>query len=176
MIVPIVHGKICGSNKEIGGGYVGGIAGYNYDTGNIRNCGNFAEIITETEEYENNGGAGYAGGITSTNIGVVEKCYNAGKINGFTNREVLNLGGIIGGNYNIVSQCFNIGEIEIDNIRENDLVGGIIARNFVKEATNLITECMYNNKGINGMGNIDDFTGVIYDSTLNLEKIKQYIE
>ena len=175
MTIVIAHGKICGINKEIGGGYVGGIVGYNYDTGIIKNCGNFAEIMTGTEEYEKLGGAGYVGGITSINKGVVEKCYNIGKIKAFSNREVLNGGGIIGGNYNRVNQCFNIGKLEID-IKENDYFGGIIARNFAEKVTSLVTECKYNNSGINGIGNYDNFEGVIYDSTLNLEKILQYIE
>lgn len=174
MIIVVVHGRICGINKEIGGGYVGGIAGYNYDTGIIKNCGNFAEVITETEEYEN-GGAGYTGGITSINKNIVEKCYNAGKIKASSNREVLNVGGIIGGNYNIVNQCFNIGELEM--VPNNDrYIGGIIARNFAESYMNLISGCMYNNEEVNGIGNLEDFEGIIYDSTLNLDKIKQYIK
>ncbi len=173
MKIVLVHGKICGSNKAIGGGYVGGIAGYNYDTGIIRNCGNFAEITTKTEEYESNGGAGYSGGITSTNKGIVEKCYNVGKIKAFSNREVLTVGGIIGGNYNTVNQCFNIGELEIDN-NKNDYIGGIIGKNFVENIT--VSECMYNNNGINGIGNIDNFEGSIYDNTLNLERIKHFLK
>ena len=40
----------------------------------------------------------------------------------------------------------------------------------------LISGCMYNNEGVSGIGELDDFAGVIYDGTLNLEKIKQYIE
>ena len=106
LIIVIVHGKICGTNKEIGGAYVGGI---------------------------------------------------------------------IGGNYNIVNQCFNIGELEIV-LSENDYVGGIIAKNFAEDYMSLISGCMYNNEGVSGIGELDDFAGVIYDGTLNLEKIKQYIE
>lgn len=151
------------------------MVGYNYETGTITNCVNYSEVIAGTVEYDAaNGGADYAGGITSANKGTVEKCYNTGKVQAASNRNVTNAAGIIGGNYNIVNLCFNIGEIEV-NAKGKFYIGGIIAKNFT-EVTNVITNCIYNNQQINGIGNLDDFEGVTRDLSLNLDKIKQYIK
>ena len=151
------------------------MVGYNYETGTITNCVNYSEVIAGTVEYDfASGGADYAGGITSTNKGTVEKCYNTGKVKATSNRTVSNAAGIIGGNYNIVNLCFNIGEIESNN-KSIFYIGGIIAKNFT-EVTNVITNCIYNNQQINGIGNLDDFEGVTRDLSLDLDKIKQYIK
>ena len=70
--------------------------------------------------------------------------------------------------------CFNIGVVEAKDIG-SFYIGGIIARNF-SESTNVITNCSYNNQQINGIGNLEDFEGITRDLTLDLDKIKQYIE
>jgi hypothetical protein len=83
------------SNAQRGSG---GIAGVNYVSSYsdksqiIRNCYNIGEVITTSTA---GGGHGQAGGITSTNEGIVDNCFNFGIV---TAPQGANFGDIVGVN------------------------------------------------------------------------------
>lgn len=148
--------------------------GYNYDTGMVSDCGNYCNICSTTEEYGQNGGAGYSGGITSANKGKVEKCYNIGEINGYSDRESIFIGGIVGQNLSTITFCYNIGNLLTN--QDRNYVGGIIGNNLNDEA--LIAECVYNNFNILGIGkeNEENIEGITYDSTLDFKRIMELLK
>ena len=89
----------------IGGKYVGAIVGYN--EGNITNCGNEANILSEyNDEKETNT---YIGGIAGYNFnGNIDGCYNKGNIN--ANKS--STGGITAKSENgEIKNCYNIATI-----------------------------------------------------------------
>lgn len=116
-----LKGTIIGKNN-----YTGGIVGYNYKNGVIKNC-RFDGNIT----FDGTGTSPSVGGIVGTNLGMVTECSNYGEINATKGYRV---GGVIGSNSSesSITKCFNYG-----SILGNEFVGGIVGES--KKA--LISSC-----------------------------------
>ena len=80
--------------------YVGGISGDSYNSASILNCINLADISL-TLNCDNISSYSYIGGITGSNVGNLEECFNYGSINSesigtFESTSKLYMGGICG--------------------------------------------------------------------------------
>jgi hypothetical protein len=103
--------------------YVGGIAGLNYEGGQILSCSNRAKISGKESSF--------LGGIAGYNYGGrIRDSYNAAKVTG-----TAHVGGIVGVNRSggIVAGCYNVGTIEAE-----EQIGAVAGLN---EAT--VTNCYY---------------------------------
>lgn len=119
--VQIFSGSI--TSNLTAGAYVGGIAGINFEKGQIVACSNRARVSAKESAY--------VGGIAGYNYGGrVHDCYNAAKISG-----TANVGGLVGVNRDSgsISGSYNVGTIEGDTA-----TGAIAGTNEAK-----ITNCYY---------------------------------
>ena len=162
-----------------GGKYVGAIVGYN--EGNIRNCGNEANIFYENNDEEETNPC--IGGIAGYNLnGHINGCYNKGNVysikwstagiigksengeikNCYNNASVTSkgeTGGICGAAINtIVYNIYNSGNI----IATSPGNGGIIG----KEFDNSVIKNAYNIEQIQGGGNTGGIAGSVRNSIL----------
>ena len=102
-------GGVCGYNNNSGtitncyntgtvsgSGTAGGVCGYNNNSGTITNCYNTGTVS-----------GGYAGGVCGYNNGTITNCYNTGTVSG---RDV---GGVCGYNDNsgTITNCYNTGAV-----------------------------------------------------------------
>ena len=141
-IAGVNYGRISNcsfAGKVSGNGEIGGIAGVNEETGEIRGCENSAAIV----------GNHSAGGITGNNKGILNNCTNSGTVNtsgtevtygldDFTaeNLEQINstsnvaahtdTGGIAGISSGKIYYCSNEGTIGYQHVGYN--TGGIVGR------------------------------------------------
>lgn len=116
-------GKVCNltlANMNISGALrIGGIAGIVKETGTVLNC-------TVTGTLSGYSQSTYAGGITATNLGIIQGCRFSGTVRG-----VSYLGGIAGqnqGNYAHIIACSAEGSIEGSGTN-NRINGGIVGGN-----------------------------------------------
>lgn len=119
--VNIASGEISSTLEQ--SAFIGGIAGFSYDAGQIISCSNRARI---------NARSAYAGGIVGYNYGgKIRDCYNAAKITADGS-----VGGIVGVNRQnaSVAGCYNVGTIEGDATSAGSVAG-------VNEAS--IANCYY---------------------------------
>lgn len=169
-----VSGIISGKHLDIGGAYIGGIVGINnQNSGNITFCSSNVDIESTSIKFEQNGGSEYGGGICGFNHGTIEKCYNLGDINVYSDRAVSTAGGICGRNSSRVLNCYNLGDV---NATANISYAGAITG--YNETNGIVNNCMYNNNSIEGVAlNEENGTikNVIKDESLNEEKILQLI-
>lgn len=134
------------------GNNVGGIVGYASNS-TIENCSNSGEVI----------GNYYVGGIAGFSYGIIDKCYNAGKVTA-TNGGV---GGIVGDASKIeISNCYNAGEI---SSQKNGYAGGIcgMVSNYSYAVANI-----YNCYNIGKINNEGDYTGGIIGEYGSTDSIK----
>ena len=119
-------GLLCGENSGIlrnctvGGTLsaqtdVGGIAGYNGETGQIVNCISQTHVTAVTN----------GGGIVGQNLGAVSGCINTGVLNDDPAQTVpTSIGGIAGLSRGTVTDCTNEGPVGYDHLGYN--MGGIV--------------------------------------------------
>ena len=126
-----------------GGGYAGGVCGYN-DDGAITNCYNSGTVSGDSST------GWFVGGVCGGNYGTITKCYNTGAVSGgeFSNY----VGGVCGYNYfsGIISDCYNTGAVSVGD--NGDYVGGLCGDN-----ENIIVNCY--NTGTVSVGNNGDYVG-----------------
>lgn len=93
---------------------VGGIVGFNCETGIVESCVSAVKVHGTTN----------SGGIVGNNEGIVRLCTNKGEINTSSDQEVpSNVGGIAGLSRGVIQQCQNNGKIGYDHLGYN--IGGI---------------------------------------------------
>ena len=108
-----------------GSNYIGGICGYNYKTGTIRNCyseANLTGVVANKSGFD-------IGGVVGKNNGTVENCYNTGNVVG--NKWV---GGVCGYNDGTNNNCYNTGKVT-----GTSYVGGVCGQN----DKGTLTNCYY---------------------------------
>ena len=108
-----------------GSNYIGGICGYNYKTGTIRNCyseANLTGVVANKSGFD-------IGGVVGKNNGTVENCYNTGNVVG--NKWV---GGVCGYNDGTNNNCYNTGKVT-----GTSDVGGVCGQN----DKGALTNCYY---------------------------------
>jgi len=159
----IVGGTIQGSY------YVGGMAGYIGNNGQIINCFNTAAVTASGSVgglvgcIENGqiigcyntgavSGGNQTGGVSGTVGfgGVVENCYNTGAVSGGS--QTGGVAGAMGGNGptdvgNQILNCYNAGAVNGDGSN----IGGVLGR-INNDGTNTITGCYYDNVTCNKLG------------------------
>ena len=123
--------------------YVGGIAGYNNNSGTIIHCYN-----TGTINATSTSSTAYAGGITGYNYSsTISNCYNAGNINAASTSSTAYAGGITGVSHtsSTISDCYNIGNVDTTTVSTatNTDAGGITGCNY----SSIISNC-YNTGNI----------------------------
>ena len=149
-----------------GGGYVGGIAGWN--CGNITNCNNMSTIF----------GTDIVGGVAGSGDGTITNCSNKSTINGTTQ-----VGGVVGKGAGTITNCHNTGDVigteKVGGVAGNTLgspvietcyntgsvigmqkVGGVVGLNI-----NIIRNC-YNTgvvKGNSYVGGVNGYNGGVRD-------------
>lgn len=130
-----INGKCC----------LGGIAGYNRETGTIQNCQNVGYVAGFTDDDGENE---FVGGIVGKNNGVANGCGNTGNVSG--NEEV---GGVAGENKGNVTKCRNTGDVS-----GNQDIGGVIGCNFGT------IELSYNAGDVDGKNYVGGVEGsTVYD-------------
>ncbi|MGM9936204.1 MAG: GLUG motif-containing protein, partial [Candidatus Ornithomonoglobus sp.] len=125
-----------------GGGYVGGVCGYNYQ-GNIIDCYNTGTV---------SGTDACAGGVCGYNDyeSTITNCYNSGEVSG-----VYEVGGVCGMNENAtITNCYNSGEVS-----GLDFVGGVCGYN---DYESTITNCYYDSDKYSGNA-VGDNSGTVTD-------------
>ena len=159
----------------IGDTNVGGIAGSNAETGEIRRCKNAGVVLGDHS----------AGGITGSNDGTLNNCGNSGKINTYStevtyelddfsaeNLEKLNstsnvaahtdTGGIAGISGGKIYFCVNTGDIGYEHVGYN--IGGIVGRlhqGYIQSCTN--NGHVLGRKDVGGMvGQMEPFLEIQY--------------
>ena len=159
----------------IGDTNVGGIAGSNAETGEIRRCKNAGVILGDHS----------AGGIAGSNDGTLNNCGNSGKINTYStevtydlddfsvdNLEKLNstsnvaahtdTGGIAGISGGKIYFCVNTGDIGYEHVGYN--IGGIVGRlhqGYIQSCTN--NGHVLGRKDVGGMaGQMEPFLEIQY--------------
>ena len=159
----------------IGDTNVGGIAGSNAETGEIRRCKNAGVILGDHS----------AGGIAGSNDGILNNCGNSGKINTYStevtydlddfsvdNLEKLNstsnvaahtdTGGIAGVSGGKIYFCVNTGDIGYEHVGYN--IGGIVGRlhqGYLQSCTN--NGHVLGRKDVGGMaGQMEPFLEIQY--------------
>lgn len=177
-IVGVNYGRIANcsfAGKVSGNGEIGGIAGVNEETGEIRGCKNSAAIT----------GNHSAGGITGNNKGILNNCTNSGTVNtsgaevtygldDFTaeNLEQINstsnvaahtdTGGIAGISSGKIYYCSNEGTIGYQHVGYN--TGGIVGRlhqGYLQNCTN--SGYVLGRKDVGGIvGQMEPFLEVQY--------------
>ena len=102
-----------------GSNYIGGICGYNYKTGTIRNCyseANLTGVVANKSGFD-------IGGVVGKNNGTVENCYNTGKVTGTSY-----VGDVCGQNdKGTLTNCYYLADSETNN---NDGTFGKTAEQF----------------------------------------------
>lgn len=137
--------KDCKNTGSVRGiGTIGGVCGYNEESGIIENSFNEGTVSVTVDDAEN------VGGVCGYNSGTIKSCYNTASVSGR-----YNVGGVCGYNYDgTITNCFNKGTVS----GTGDYVGGVCGIN-----RNGITNCYYlsgtvpNGKG--GIGGKDDENG-----------------
>ena len=133
--------SVSGSVK--GNDYVGGVVGYN--SGTVTNCA-FTGSVS---------GNNYVGGVVGYNgSGIVENCYNIGKVTGSADSS--NVGGVVGQNRgsSSVTNCYNTGEVS-----GNRSVGGVVGDNRGSiSASASVTNC-YNTGKVTGSSSVGGVVG-----------------
>lgn len=120
----VIHDVILDDIYVYGSRYIGGVVGYNAQTGTVRNC------RVNGGEVRSDGGLKeiYAGGICGYNAGAVEgTLYNGADVNISNGNKNVNIGGLIGCSsvFLALTGCENRGEITGDRGFYN-YVGGLI--------------------------------------------------
>jgi len=80
--------------------------------GTVENIGIDGGSIIYGSDY------GFVGGVAGINYGMVQYCYNAGKVNGYI------VGGVAGANFGMIQYCSNIGDIS-----GSSSIGGVAGSN-----------------------------------------------
>ena len=108
-------------NKILGNGYLGGVAGY---AGNVKNCKNNGQVISEGTILEDDVNKYCVGGIVGYCNGIIG-CQNDANIN--VTLEGRGVGGVAGEIYctNSIEDNANTGEVKAQNCTN---VGGIVGR------------------------------------------------
>ena len=151
----------------------GGIVGQiNVPDGQVKKCGNSAEIAV-------NGERNYVGGIVGSINGDTTKVtmsYNTGKIIVNGNNDIFTrCGGVAGTNASgFIEHCYNIGEV-IGN--EGIKIGGILG---FLEKNGTIINCQYSNKDILGTGILtheqEEANSIIRKESLTINEILNILE
>ena len=82
-------GNVLGTGEK-----VGGVCGYNDDSGSIKNCYNTGAVV----------GTNYVGGICAQNENTIENCYNTGTVSG----SGYLVGGACGDIYGTMTNCYSL--------------------------------------------------------------------
>lgn len=86
----------CVSDVAVKSGHnVGGVVGWNRDTGTITNCTNNGTITGTSNDV-------FVGGVVGTNCGTVQNCTNNGTV-----EDATYAGGVVGVNFGTVSDSYN---------------------------------------------------------------------
>ena len=122
----VIHDVILDDIYVYGSRYIGGVVGYNAQTGTIRNC------RVNGGEVRSDGGLKeiYAGGICGYNAGgaVEGTLYNGADVNISNGSRVVNIGGLIGFSsvFLALTGCENRGKITASDNCSYNCVGGLI--------------------------------------------------
>ncbi len=122
----VIHDVILDDIYVYGSRYIGGVVGYNAQTGTVRNCRvNGGEVCSDGGLKEI-----YAGGICGYNAGgaVEGTLYNSADINISNGKQYVNIGGLIGYSsvFLALTGCENRGEITSCGYESYSYVGGLI--------------------------------------------------
>lgn len=109
--------KNCSVTVDITGPkYVGGLIGINKET--VSHCQVFVNAVNASTYY------GCFGGLTATNIGVIDNCYTSGEI--LIEGSISYIGGIVGHNSGFIINCYS----NVSLISANSYcVGGLTGKN-----------------------------------------------
>ena len=161
--------------KIIGFSQTGGVVGSNYQDATISAC-SFTGNTVKTTNFLSGGiaghnmglvercfasgnveGSGQTGGVAGDNTtsGTIQDCYSTAKVTGWSNTSCF--GGIVGYNYSTVIRCYATGEIE-DTGYGN--VGGIVGDNGSDIATGTVSSCVALNPSIKGKLNAGRIIGI----------------
>lgn len=121
----VIHDVILDDIYVYGSRYIGGVVGYNAQTGTVRNC------RVNGGEVRSDGGLKeiYAGGICGYNAGAVEgTLYNGADVNISNGNKNVNIGGLIGCSsvFLALTGCENRGKIISNGYDCHSYVGGLI--------------------------------------------------
>ncbi len=132
-----VYGNISSEGVGSAKSWIGGICGNCYI---VKNCYN-AATITCTGNSSN-----IAGGISgnSTNNGVINNCYNRGKINLVNVSSLGYIGGVLGcaGSSTLVKDCYNLGDIVASGRFDGGFyLGGVVGLGYGVSLNNCHNSC-----------------------------------
>ena len=159
-------GGVCGYNDDTGtfsncynsgnvsgNSRVGGVCGENSGTGTFFNCYNSGNVKGTGESYS------YIGGVCGYNddTGTFSNCYNSGTVSG-TGESYSYIGGVCGYNFRSTgafSNCYNSGTVS--GTGESSIIGGVCGYNF--RSTGAFSNC-YNSGTVSGTGETSIIGGV----------------
>lgn len=122
----------CVSDVAVKSGYnVGGVVGWNRDTGIITNCTNNGTITGTSNDV-------FVGGVVGTNCGTVQNCTNNGTVETATYA-----GGVVGVNFGTVSGSYNTKNVA------GVTAGGVVGANSYANVSGKVTSC-YNTGTVSG--------------------------
>ena len=122
----------CVSDVAVKSGYnVGGVVGWNRDTGIITNCTNNGTITGTSNDV-------FVGGVVGTNCGTVQNCTNNGTVETATYA-----GGVVGVNFGTVSGSYNTKNVA------GVTAGGVVGANSYANVSGKVTSC-YNTGTVTG--------------------------
>ena len=122
----------CVSDVAVKSGYnVGGVVGWNRDTGIITNCTNNGTITGTSNDV-------FVGGVVGTNCGTVQNCTNNGAVETATYA-----GGVVGVNFGTVSGSYNTKNVA------GVTAGGVVGANSYANVSGKVTSC-YNTGTVTG--------------------------
>ncbi len=124
-----------------GGGSIGGLAGYNDDSGRILGC----SVHTSGNEVQAEGSVNGIGGLVGENAGLIRWCWTGGYVDASSSSKHGNeVGGIAGTNdaAGDIVECFSIC-VWVDG---EDWTGGIVG---LQNGGN-VSDCYYSNGTVNG--------------------------
>lgn len=113
------------------GDNVGGVVGWNRDTGIITNCTNNGTITGTSNDV-------FVGGVVGTNCGTVQNCTNNGTVETATYA-----GGVVGVNFGTVSGSYNTKNVA------GVTAGGVVGANSYANVSGKVTSC-YNTGTVSG--------------------------
>lgn len=113
------------------GDNVGGVVGWNRDTGIITNCTNNGTITGTSNDV-------FVGGVVGTNCGTVQNCTNNGTVESATYA-----GGVVGVNFGTVSGSYNTKNVA------GVTAGGVVGANSYANVSGKVTSC-YNTGTVSG--------------------------
>jgi filamentous hemagglutinin family protein len=157
-----VTGAFTSTNTQ---GLVGGLAGYNHNTGKIEYSYNMGGVTlnsaTGLENY-------YAGGLVGYNYkGAISNCYNTGSVTGAntaSNAAWCYIGGLTGENFGTIESSYNSGGVS-GTAASMVWVGGLAGSN-----VNNIRYC-YNTGSVRGTGNYSHLGGLAGQNVVNTNDI-----